>query len=325
MGRPVSIFFTAEDVAKGIPQMELQRAKVHGHAGSEGWRRRKDGSLFWSEWSLSAVRTSGGELLGFLKVAHDITRREQAEEKLHRLNDELEKRVQKRTAQLQAANQELEAFSYSISHDLRAPLRHICGFVEELSDHAADKLDEVEREYLRTISESACFLSGLVDGLLDFSRLGRKALHKTRVKLRPLVQNIIQEFGPDIASRTVDWHVAALPEVEADPLLLRQVLVNLISNSLKFTTPRARARIEIDSFETESEHVIFVRDNGIGFETRQSERLFDVFHRLHSDSEFEGAGIGLAIVRRIIQRHGGRTWAEGKLGEEAIIYFSLPK
>ena len=325
MGRPFSVLFTADDIAKGRPQAELQRAKAHGHSQSEGWCCRKDGSPFWSEWSLSAVRAPDGGLLGFLQVAHDITRREQAEERLHHLNDELERRVQARTAQLRSANQELEAFSYSVSHDLRAPLRHISCYAGELYEHTEGKLDETAREYLGAILRSANFLSTLVNELLNFSRLGRKALHKAPVKLRPSVQNIIQELGPDTAGRTVDWQLGPLPEVEADPLLLRQVLINLISNALKFTRQRACARIEISSFPTENEHIIFVRDNGVGFDMQQAEELFEVFHRLHANSEFEGTGIGLAIVRRIIQRHGGRTWAEGKPLEGATIYFSLPK
>lgn len=325
MGQPFATFFTAADVAGGRPQAELHKAKARGHSQSEGWCCRKDGSLFWSEWSLSAVRTPAGVLLGFLQVAHDITRREQAEERLHHLNDELEKRVQERTAQLRAANQELEAFTYSVSHDLRAPLRHISSFAEELYQHMEGKLDETGREYLSTILRSANFLGTLVTGLLNFSRLGRKALHKTPVKLHSLVQNIIQELGPDTSGRVVDWQLGPLPEVRADPLLLRQVLTNLISNALKFTRQQARARIEIISFPTESEHITFVRDNGVGFDMQQAERLFEVFHRLHADSEFEGTGIGLAIVRRIIQRHGGRTWAEGRPLEGATIYFSLPK
>ncbi|MDB6067609.1 MAG: cph1 5, partial [Pedosphaera sp.] len=324
-GQPFSTFFTADDIAQGRPQAELHKAEAHGHSQSEGWCRRKDGSLFWSEWSLSAVRTPAGGLLGFLQVAHDITRREQAEERLHNLNDDLEKRVQERTAQLGAANQELEAFSYSVSHDLRAPLRHISGFAEALDQHTEGKLDETGQEYLRAILRSANFLGTLVNGLLNFSRLGRKALHKTPVKLHSLVQNIIQELGSDTAGRTVDWQLPPLPTVRADALLLHQVLTNLISNALKFTRQRARARIEINSFPTENEHIIFVRDNGVGFDMQQAEQLFEVFHRLHADSEFEGTGIGLAIVRRIIQRHGGRTWAEGRPLEGATIYFSLPK
>ncbi len=325
MGKHFMLFFTVEDLAQGKPQEDLLKAKSHGLAQSEGWIRRKDGSLVWVERSLTAVRAPDGTLLGYLKVYHDITQRERVEEKLQHMNEELERRVQKRTVQLQAANQELEAFSYSISHDLRAPLRHIKGFTEELQEHAAQKLDDDDRKCLEAIAQSANFLAALVDGLLNFSRLGRKSLHKSRVNLGALVQAIIHDLAPELAGREVDWQIGLLPEVEADPMLLRQVLLNLISNALKFTGHCARANIEINSISTGNEYTIFVRDNGAGFEMEFADRLFEVFHRLHTNEEFEGTGIGLAIVRRIIQRHGGRTWAEGKPNEGATIYFSLPK
>lgn len=325
MGKHFMLFFTAEELAQGRPQEDLLQAKIHGLAQSEGCIRRKDGSLVWVERSLTAVRRPNGTLLGFLKVYHDITQRESLEEKLQQMNEELERRVQKRTVQLEAANQELEAFSYSISHDLRAPLRHIMGFTEELRERAAHKLDDDERKCLDAVAHSAIFLAGLVDGLLNFSRLGRKALHKSRVNLDALVRSIIQDLAPELPGREVDWQIGFLPEVEADPMLLRQVLLNLISNALKFTSRCARARIEINSISSDKEYDIFVRDNGVGFEMEFAGRLFEVFHRLHSNEEFEGTGIGLAIVRRIIQRHGGRTWAEGKPNEGATIYFSLPK
>lgn len=325
LGKQFMMFYTAEDVAQGRPEQDLLKAKNQGLTQSEGWIRRKDASLIWVERSLTAVRATDGTLLGFLKVYHDISQRERVEEKLQNINEELEQRVQKRTIQLESANQELEAFSYSISHDLRAPLRHIKGFAEELQEHAAHKLDEDDRKSLETIVQSANFLSGLVDGLLNFSRLGRKALHNSRVNLEALVRSIIHDLGPELAGREVNWQIGFLPEVEADSMLLRQVLLNLVSNALKFTGHRARANIEINSISTPNEYAIFVRDNGVGFEMEFADSLFEVFRRLHTNQEFEGTGIGLAIVRRIIQRHGGRTWAEGKPNEGATIYFSLPK
>jgi PAS domain S-box-containing protein len=233
--------------------------------------------------------------------------------------------VQSANQQLQATNAELESFSYSVSHDLRAPLRHIDGFAELLRKHAESTLDEKGRRYMKTISDSAKRMGQLIDELLVFSRMGRAELHAVELDQDALVAEVIRENGFK-KNPGIDWNIASLPRVQADPVLLRQVWINLIDNAVKYSGKSPSPRIEI-GFRLDppaGEHIFFVRDNGAGFDMQYADKLFGVFQRLHSMAEFEGTGIGLANVRRIVQRHGGRTWAEGRVGEGAVFYFSLP-
>jgi len=233
--------------------------------------------------------------------------------------------VQKRTQQLESANKELEAFSYSVSHDLRAPLRHINGFVEILQSTAGGVLDEENRGYLETIAESARQMGRLIDDLLAFSRMGRTELRFVPVKLESVVSEALRELRQDSEGRDVRWDIGSLPEVEGDPAMLRQVFINLLSNALKYTRTRDVTGIEIHATETPVDHIVSVRDNGVGFDNTYAHKLFGVFQRLHAPQEFEGTGIGLAIVRRVIARHGGRVWAEGVVDQGATFSFSLPK
>ncbi|MGO8676663.1 MAG: sensor histidine kinase [Limisphaerales bacterium] len=254
------------------------------------------------------------------------TEKQRGELHFQRLSAELERRVAQRTAELEAANKELEAFSYSVSHDLRAPLRHIEGFVEILlSSSKTRPLDEDSTRCLETIAQSARRMARLMDDLLAFSRTGRTKLTKTALVLTDLVRAVVQDLREDAAQRDIQWVIGDLPMVEADPALLRQVLVNLLGNALKYTRPQPRARIEIGSQPGPTEDIIYVRDNGVGFDARYAHKLFGVFQRLHREEEFEGTGIGLANVRRIIHRHGGRTWAEGEVDRGATFFFSLPR
>ncbi|MHB8522057.1 MAG: PAS domain S-box protein [Limisphaerales bacterium] len=326
LGRHYSCFFTPEDQEKQKPATELLVAATEGRAQDEGWRVRKDGSQYWSYAVLTALRDAHGNLYGFSKVVRDLTERKRAEEEIQRLNADLEQRVIQRTAQLEAANKELEAFSYSVSHDLRAPLRHIDGFIDILHRNVGASLSDENRALLRTISTSARQMGKLIDALLAFARIGRGDVNKTRVSLAQLVTSALHDLRPETEGRNLEWAVSGtLPTVDGDPALLRQVLVNLLSNALKYTRPRASPRIEISSTNTAGETVVYIRDNGIGFDMNYADKLFGVFQRLHRSEEFEGTGIGLANVRRIIERHGGKVWAEGAVDGGATFYFSLPR
>ncbi|HEY5474480.1 MAG TPA: ATP-binding protein, partial [Candidatus Limnocylindrales bacterium] len=259
-----------------------------------------------------------------LILLHDVTERKRAQERIEAQNVLLEERVRERTAGLLAANSELEAFAYSVSHDLRAPLRHIKGFTQMLEEEAVERHDASAQTLISRILRSEDRMRELIDDLLGFSRLGRCEVSRELVDPGPLVVEAIEELAPEARRRPVDWSVAALPWLDADPALLRVVLVNLLSNALKFTRGRDPARIEV--FPAPGSHpapVIAVRDNGAGFAAEDAKRIFDVFQRLHTQAEFEGTGVGLATVKRIVTRHGGRIWAEAEPGVGATFFFSL--
>ncbi len=245
--------------------------------------------------------------------------------RIRQLNDDLELRVTQRTAELSAANQELEAFSFSVSHDLRAPLRHINGYLSLLMREKAVKSDLATRGLVDQISHSASDMGRLIDGLLDLARIGRASLSRAPVALAPLVADVVQRLQPDLAGREVEWRIAPLPEVRGDAALLRVVWSNLLSNAIKYTRRRPHAVIEVNVTPGEKDWMFCVRDNGAGFDMSQSEHLFGVFRRLHRDEDFEGTGIGLASVRRVIERHGGKIRAEAQVDQGASFYFTLPK
>ena len=269
---------------------------------------------------------SARELVARVGARLEISRLRRAnEEQVRQLNAELERKVVARTAQLLETNRELESFSYSVSHDLRAPLRHILGFAELLNKHAQGSLDPKAQRYLSTIAEAAQKGGQLVDDLLAFSRLGRAEISRSPVDLNQLVQELRTELAPEAEGRRVLWRVPPLPDVQGDPALLRMAIKNLLSNCLKYTRPRSEARIDL-SFDVSPAEILFhVRDNGVGFEMQYVDKLFGVFQRLHTAEQFEGTGIGLANVRRIVMRHGGRVWAEGAVNQGATFHFTLPR
>jgi signal transduction histidine kinase len=268
------------------------------------------------------VREPDESIVGGMVLAMDVTDARRSEEVILRLNADLEQSV----AELTQANQELEAFSYSVSHDLRAPLRHVSGFVDLLRRSSHDRLDEKGQRQLDTIARAARNMGQLIDDLLAFSRVSRTRLRREPVDMGFLAREVVQPMRVEVEGRVVDWVIGELPRVTGDPSLLRIVLTNLISNAVKYTRTRPRGHIEVGSVAggADGQGVIYVRDNGVGFDMEYAGKLFGVFQRLHRAEEFEGTGIGLATVRRIVNRHGGHAWASGQLDEGATFYFSLP-
>jgi PAS domain S-box-containing protein len=272
-----------------------------------------------SRWTLR--RDEHGRPAAILETNNDISDRKRREEEIRKLNHALGQR----SAELEASNKELEAFAYSISHDLRAPLRHMSGFTELLQKHASSVLDEKSQRYMVTIQDSTKRMGTLIDDLLSFSRIARGETRATTVSLEQLVKEVRDEMQPETSGRNIIWRIGALPDLYGDRSMLRLALVNLMSNAVKFTRKRPRAEIEIGSLEKKNDGVtVFIKDNGVGFDMKYVNKLFGVFQRLHRAEAFEGTGIGLATVQRIIHRHGGRVWAEALVDEGATFFFSIP-
>ena len=258
-----------------------------------------------------------------LELANELRERKRAEEEVNKRNAELELRVAERTGQLDLANKELEVFSYSVGHDLRAPLRHISSFSKILQDTYSATLEAAARDYLGFICDGAKSMGQLMDDLLKMERIGRQELVCKPTDLKLLVTGALQNLRPEYEGRQIDWRIGQLPSVECDPVLMRQVFANLLSNAVKYTRSREEAVIEVGRVTRDGAPTIFIRDNGAGFDQRYAHKLFGIFQRLHTAEEFEGTGIGLATVQRIVLRHGGRIWAEGEVDKGATFFFTL--
>jgi PAS domain S-box-containing protein len=268
----------------------------------------KDGRVFPVETVNSTIKSSDGSITGYVGIARDITERKKMEQ------------------ELKIANRDLEAFSYSVSHDLKAPLLNIAALTKLLQKAISGALDKKAQQYLTLLQESAKQMEDLIDDFLAFSRISHVEIHKAPINMEELIKGVLPVFQTETKGRDIVWKINPLPEVYGDSSMLRLVFTNLISNALKFTRPRQRTLIEIGcGLSGDHDTVFFVRDNGVGFDMKYVDKLFGVFQRLHSYKEFKGTGIGLANVQRIIQRHGGRVWAEGAVNEGATFYFSLPK
>jgi PAS domain S-box-containing protein len=306
LGGHFSLFYPAGDVAAGKPARELQFAARDGRVEDEGWRVRKDGSQFWANVIITALRDEQRALVGFVKVTRDLTERRLAEEAVAR------------------AHAELESFSSSVSHDLRAPLRAINGYAAALIDDYADALDPEGKRLLGIVRDSASRMGDLIDALLGFARMGRKALTTGPLDMTALAKAVVEEVRQGSDHPRLEVTVHTLPRAVGDELLVRQVLANLLANALKFSRRRPRPEVEVGG-GMEGDHALYyIRDNGVGFDMRYADRLFKVFSRLHHVEEFEGTGVGLALVQRIVARHGGRIWMESAPNAGATFYFTLP-
>ena len=312
IGRHFSCFYTPDDVQAGKPEQLLKEAETKGRCEEEGWRVRKDGAQFWANVVFTALRDQHGTLLGFTKVTQDITERKRAEQE-----------IQQNSVALEAANKELDAFSYSVAHDLRAPLRAIDGFSRILLEEHAPTLAPEAQHHLNVVRRNSQRMGLLIDDLLAFSRLSRQPLNRQLVRSADLARQCVDELRAEQQGRRVEIAIGDLPACQADPVLLKQVWINLLANALKYTRKQEVAVIEVGSREQAGACVYFVKDNGVGFDMQYGDKLFGVFQRLHRPEDYEGTGVGLAIVQRIIHRHGGRVWAEAAVNQGATFYFTF--
>jgi PAS domain S-box-containing protein len=318
IGTDFADYFTEPDRARAAYQKVFREGEVRDY---ELALCHKDGSIRPVLYNATVYRDPAGAVVGVFAAAHDITERKRAEEALRTLNRDLVRS----SSELEAVNHELEAFSYSVSHDLKAPLRSVDGFAQMLEEDYAARLDDEGRRLLRVVRESARDMGRLINDLLTFSRLSRKDLKLMRIKLRDLAEDAKRQVEQGESGRRIRWEIGELPPAVGDEATIREVLVNLLANAVKFTRPRQEAVISIDGRVEGAEVVYSVKDNGVGFDMAYKDKLFCVFQRLHTSDEFEGTGIGLALVQRIVQRHGGRVWAEGKVDEGATFHFTLPR
>jgi PAS domain S-box-containing protein len=319
MGQHISRLYAQEDIAAGKLEEELQRAAETGHVKDQGWRVRKDGSRFWAEVVTTALRNPDGKLIGFVKIDRDITARRDSEKRIRDLNLELIEQLD----QLGNVNRELEAFSYSVSHDLRAPLRHVDGFARILKDEYSPQIPQEAIRYLDRILDGATQMGQLIDDLLNLAQIGRKELKRKKLQMGSLVKEVMAELPAEAQERSIEWRIEPLPEMNCDPGLVKLVFVNLLANAVKFTRKQAAAVIEVGTRITDGQRAIFVRDNGVGFDPRYADKLFGVFQRLHRQEDFEGTGIGLVTVQRIVRRHGGEIWAESQVDAGTTFFFTL--
>ena len=308
------------------PAQAMRLAVAHGQWETRGWRLRDDGSRFWAHTVLTALRNESGELQGISCITRDMTAAKSLEDVMNDLNRELEKRVAERTQQLVAANKDLDVFSHMVSHDLRAPLRHISSFVALLQEQLGEVNDPIALQYLNSITKASKRMSHMIEGLLEYARLGRVAIETQPVPLAPLVEGLIAHLTQESQGRHIEWVVEDdLPAVRGDAMLLAQAFGNLLNNSVKYTRPREKARIEVGwKINPVGGRTFYVHDNGVGFDLEKAHNLFVMFQRQHHSMDFEGTGTGLALSQRIIERHGGRIWAETAPGEGCTFFFTLP-
>jgi PAS domain S-box-containing protein len=328
IGQPYETLMCSDNAGEDEvdPSQVLRLAKEHGQWESRGWRLREDGSRFWAHTVLTALRNEAGELQGLSSITRDMTAAKSLEDVMNDLNRELEKRVAERTQQLVAANKDLDVFSHMVSHDLRAPLRHIASFVSLLQEQTGESTDNLARQYQTSIAKAAKRMSLMIEGLLEYARLGRVALESQPVPLTPLLHGVVAHLKQENPNRNIEWSIEQdLPMVRGDAMLLAQAWGNLLDNAVKYTAKRSDAVIKVGwKVNPLGGRTFFVSDNGAGFDMEKAHSLFVMFQRQHHSMDFEGTGTGLALAQRIIDRHGGRIWSETAPGAGCTFYFTLP-
>jgi PAS domain S-box-containing protein len=326
VGQHFSLFYPAEDVVAHAPWNKLEAARKAGRHEEETWLVRKDGSRFWAHVVITALRDENGDLLGFAKITRDISekRRVAEAEALHtRALEAAYVAVDRHRDELKLANSEMEAFTYSVSHDLRAPIRQIEGFSKLLGEHLGDTVDAESVKYLERVRDGSQRMGRLVDDLLSLANLGRQDTKPVSTPLTLLVEGVVANVSSEAPGRQVEWTIGELPTTVCDPGLMKIVFTNLLSNALKYTRHKPIAVIEVGQIVEDDRVAIYVRDNGAGFDMKYVDKLFGVFQRLHRADEFEGTGIGLATVLRIIRKHNGTIWAESAVGRGSTFFFTL--
>jgi PAS domain S-box-containing protein len=327
IGRPIQEFaemgiITAENaigfIENNLKVIHTQQAKLIAEESA----MRKDGSTVWFQTTLTPFKQPGSPLK-VIGVSTDITQRKKSEDHVRSMNQILESLVENRTADLQKANEELRSFAYSISHDLRAPLRAIDGFSKILVEEYSSQINQEAKRYLSLVQQNAVMMGKLIEGLLEFSRKGRQEMHLQTIETGKLVSAVLEDIRYDHPDHKAQVHIAPLPSITGDPLLIKQVYQNLLHNAFKFTSKTENPQIKVGCDIMEGQQIYYVKDNGTGFDMKYVDRLFGVFQRLHRTDEFEGTGVGLAITKRIITRHGGTIWAEAEVGKGAGFYFTF--
>lgn len=324
IGQHISIFYGSKDPGKeDAVTLSLQTALAAGRCEDEGWRYNKEGKPFFANTIITALYNADGSLKGFAKVTRDITQQKKLEAENKLLHEQLEEKVRQRTRELEIVNKELEAFSYSVSHDLRTPLRGISGYSMMLKEDYGSKLDAEGVRIMDAILSNTKKMGQLIDDLLTFSKMARLETIYESIDMNRLVQSCLEDLTNEPSGHINT--IAALPACSGDASMLRQVWFNLLENAIKYSSKKEKPQIEIGAKDDQGFHVYYVKDNGAGFDMKYANKLFGVFQRLHRQDEFEGTGLGLALVKRIISKHGGEIWADASPNNGATFYFSLPK